>query len=464
MTKYHSTLSRREFLKMLGLGSASFTASAVAPSVFHDLDEVMASPLADFKRPSYIRVVEKPTVEIDWGMMQRFDYTEVMWANGLRKALGPDQYDLVFKVQQENRIKWIKDNKPGYTLKDDAMLNSTHWAPATFLGPKTSQTPEEIGVPRYEGTSEENSRMVRAYLRLHGASQVGFVRLEPDTTEKLIYSYDFGNLQQRFQQGPKLVFADVDQPSETDAVRIIPRKARWVIVYTIRMADELMRFAPTQLGETTTYVAYNLKTLIQGQLQNFLRGLGYMGLGEATQYNALGSAVGLGVMAGLGEQCRLMHLMTPEYGTRQRVFKLITDLPLISGKPIDFGVMHFCRVCKKCADFCPVKAIPNDTEPNWEVRGAYQNPGVRIWRRNDPVCNAYMRQAGYPEGCAICFAVCPLSKGNRQAFVHDFMRTTISKTPVLDRFFRNMDDFLGYGIRNDPALFWNLDLPPFGWK
>jgi epoxyqueuosine reductase len=127
-------------------------------------------------------------------------------------------------------------------------------------------------------------------------------------------------------------------------------------------------------------------------------------------------------------------------------------------------VMHFCRACKKCADFCPVKAIPNDTEPNWEVRGVYQNPGVRIWRRNEPVCNAYMRQAGYPEGCAICFAVCPLSKGNRQAFVHDIMRTTISKTPALDRFFRNMDDFLGYGIRNDPASFWNLDLPPFGWE
>jgi epoxyqueuosine reductase len=44
------------------------------------------------------------------------------------------------------------------------------------------------------------------------------------------------------------------------------------------------------------------------------------------------------------------------------------------------------------------------------------------------------------------------------------MRTTISKTPALDRFFRNMDDFLGYGIRNDPASFWNLDLPPFGWE
>ena len=127
-----------------------------------------------------------------------------MWANGLRKALGPDQYDEVFQVQAENRIKWIKEARPGYTLRDDAMLNANNWAPATFLGPQTAQTPDELGVPSYEGTPEENSRMIRAFLRLHGASQVGFVQLEPDTTEKLIYSYDFGSIAgaARFEQGP----------------------------------------------------------------------------------------------------------------------------------------------------------------------------------------------------------------------------------------------------------------------
>ncbi len=460
MSKHHSTISRRDFLKILGLGGVGLGASAVAAPVFHDLDEVMASPKADFKRPWYVQEVDKPTVEIDWSIMKRFDYHEVMWAAGLKKAWGPDQFEKIFKVQQENRIKWIKENRPGYTLRDDGLHNATHWAPVSFLGPKTSQTPEELGVPRYEGTPEENARMIRAFLRIHGAAQVGFVKLETNTTEKLIYSFDTGvgpNI------GPRLDILDVDEPSEREGYRVIPKKACWVIVYTIRMSDVLMRYTPNQVGLAPTMVAYNLKSLIQGQLQNFLRTLGYMCLGEASLFNALGTAVGLGVMAGLGEQCRIMHLLTPEYGVRQRVFKNITDLPLAPGKPIDFGAMNFCRTCKKCADFCPVKAIPYDTDPSWEIRGPYQNPGVRIWRRNEPVCNAYIRQAAYSEGCSICFGVCPLSKGNSKTFYNEIMKATISNTPVLNRLFRNMDDFFGYGIKSDPETFWEMDLPPFGW-
>jgi epoxyqueuosine reductase len=464
--KYHSTISRRDFLKILGLGGAGVAASIGIPPVFHDLEEVMASPIAEFKRPSYVKEVDKPTVEIDWNGMKRFDYSEVMWTGGLRKAVGPEQWEKLFRVQSENRIKWINENRPGYTLRDDAFLNCDHWAPITFLGPQTTQTPEQLGVPRFEGTPEDNARMIRAFLRFHGAALVGFVELERNTTEKLLYSYDsksswpWGNS----ERGRPFILADVDKPLEQDGALVIPNKARWIIVYTLRMSDEVMRWAPTQLSLRSTYVMYNLRTLIQGQLQNFLRGLGYMGIGATGPFNSLGTSVGFAVMAGLGEQCRVMHLMTPEYGLRQRVFVLATDMPLDPGKPIDFGVMRFCRVCKKCADFCPAQAISHDTEPSWDIRGPYNNPGVRIWRRLEPACNSYQVQSGYGEGCSVCFAVCPLSKGNRKAFYHDIMRTTISNTPVFDRAFRKMDDFLGYGIRNDPEKFWDLDLPPFGWE
>lgn len=41
--------------------------------VSHDLDDVMGSLLAEWKRPWWARSVDKPTVEIDWKMMERFD-------------------------------------------------------------------------------------------------------------------------------------------------------------------------------------------------------------------------------------------------------------------------------------------------------------------------------------------------------------------------------------------------------
>jgi reductive dehalogenase len=460
--KYHSTVSRRDFLKMLGLGGVGLGAAAISAPVIHDLDEMMASPLAEFKRPGWVKEVDKPTVEIDWNMMQRFDEHLVMWYAGLRNAWGSEEHNKIFKIQQENRIKWINENKPGYSLRDDALHNAAHWAPVSFLGPQTSETPEQLGVPHYEGRPEENARMIRAYLKLHGAAQVGFVELYSNTTEKMIFAYDTPEGFPAFNRGKMLVFSNLDEPIETETQRIIPKKARWVIVYTIRMSD-IMKWTPTHIGLAPTMVGYELKSLIQGQLQNFLRSLGYMCLGESSFYNSLGTHVGFGVLAGLGETSRIMHLMTPEYGVRQRVFMVITDLPLAPGKPIDFGAMQFCRTCKKCADFCPVQAIPHDTDPEWDVYGSYSSPGVRIWRRNEPVCNAYMLQAGFLEGCSICFGVCPLSKGNSKTFYNDFMKATMSNTPVLNRLFRNMDDFFGYGIKGDPERFWELDLPPFGW-
>ena len=458
MSKFHSTISRRDFLKILGLGGAGLGATAISTPVFHDLDEVLASPEAEFKRSWYVREVDKPTVEINWDIMQRFDYFEVMWANGLRKALGPDQYELVFRIGAQNRIKWLKENRPGFTLRDIALNNANHWAGLSFVGPQTSITPEALGVPPWEGTPEENARMIRAFLRLHGASQVVFAELESNTTEKLIYSYDTGPAP--LARGPALVFTDSDNPAEDENTRTIPRKARWVIIYAMRMADELMKRPLNQIGGRSHGYMYNLKSLLQGQLQNFLRTLGYMCLGEATRYNALGVHAGFAVLGGLGEMSRMGHTITPEYGLRQRVQMVITDLPLAPGKPVDFGVMNFCRTCKKCAENCPPKAISFTTEPDWDTFDKpFHNPGIKAWHWPQDKCNAWIRQTG---GCAVCFGVCPLSKGNRNAIYHDFMKATLSKTPVFNRLFKNFDDFMDYGIKN-PETFWELDLPPWGY-
>ncbi len=50
MVKHHSTISHRDFLKILCLGGVGLGAAAVSAPVIHDLDELMASPQANFKR------------------------------------------------------------------------------------------------------------------------------------------------------------------------------------------------------------------------------------------------------------------------------------------------------------------------------------------------------------------------------------------------------------------------------
>jgi reductive dehalogenase len=466
MGKQHSTLSRRDFLKYLGLGgvgigAASVGASAIAPlsPKVRDLDELTSSHLSELKRPWWVKETDKPTTEVDWQMMKRFDYHEVMWAAGLKKALGPEQFDRVFRQAALNRTNWIKENKPGQTLPDVAMTSCSHRAAQFFIGPQTSPTPEDLGVPRWEGTPEENARMVRAFLRMHGASLVTFCALDTNTTEKIFYSYDTGAGP---AQGPRLDIIDADQPEDNaeEGYRVIPKKARTVIVYAMRMSDEFIRRPVTQLGARMHGYMYDQKSIIQANLQNFLRTLGYMGIGEAALFNALGVSIGWAVMSGMGEMSRIGHCITPEYGIMLRVQKVVTDLPLAPGKPVNFGLANFCRTCKKCAEHCPPEALSKETEPTWDTRGKpYANPGVKNWYFPQETCNAYIREVN---GCARCFGVCPYSHGLRSP-IRDLFKASVATNSSLNRFWRTADDIL-YGTGELPVeKFWELDLPPWGY-
>ncbi len=469
MSRYHSTISRRDFMKALGVGGMGLGVSAVSPALFRDLDEVMASPLAVMRRPAWVKEVNKPTVEIDWNNIGAFDGADVMWEKGYAKAVGPEQLDKSLTIAAQNRKNWILQEKPGWTMRDYAFNQARVMLKAgytdtrglqTFLGPQNSPTPESLGLPRYEGTPEENARMVRAFLKTHGCSEVAYCELDTNTTEKILYKCDAA--------GVPYFIRDVEQPEENiDAegkgYRVIPKKARWVIVYTIRMSDELMRRAPTYLSYRTAFIAYEMQTMVQSWLQNFMRSLGYMCLGWHRITSSLGSTTGFGVMSGLGETCRTMHLITPEHGQMERVFCAITDMPLAPGKPVDFGAFNFCKTCKKCADYCPAKAIPPSTEPEWNPNAFYHRSGVRTWYRDEARCRAYMYQVD--NSCGICSAVCPFSKLYKSPY-HDVVRKITTTTPVFNRFFRKMDDFMGYGLcpSDEMEKYWESDIKPFGWE
>ena len=79
MSKFHSIVSRRDFMKNLGLAGAGMIGGAAlltAPK-FHDLDEMIASEGASYKqkRPWYVKERElfNPTADVDWDIMNRFD-------------------------------------------------------------------------------------------------------------------------------------------------------------------------------------------------------------------------------------------------------------------------------------------------------------------------------------------------------------------------------------------------------
>nr|UZH91646.1 reductive dehalogenase [uncultured bacterium] len=471
MTKHHSTISRRDFMKTLGLGSVGLGMSALVAPAFHDLDEMMASPMADFKRPSWVKETNKPTVDIDWKLMGQdpYDGSDCMWEKGYVKAVGETVANAIKAQGAENRIKWIKEKRPGFTDKDWAFNASRRFFQTpdylnpgnqTFLGPQTAPTLTSMGLPRYEGTPEENARMVRTFLKVHGCSEVAFCELDTNTTEKILYKCDAA--------GIPYFIRDQDQPEEVidpngKSYRVIPKRARSVIVYTMRMAPELLRRVPTYLSYRAAFIIYEQQCLTQSWLQQFMRALGYMCLGWHRITSSLGSTTGFGVMAGLGEMGRTQHLITPEHGQTERVFCAITDMPLAPGRPIDFGAFNFCKTCKKCAELCPSRSMSTDTEPTWEKRGFYQRSGVKAWWRYEPGCRSWMYNVD--NSCGKCISVCPFSKLYKAPY-HDVVREISSNTTLLNRFLRQMDDFLGFGARpeEDFEKFWDMDVPPWGYE
>jgi reductive dehalogenase len=455
MTDHDNNPSRRDFLKNVAFGGGMLsisgtTAMAAAGSVF---GSAMSGGV--YRRPWWVHQVEQPTTEIDWDTIKRVNAAEdILTVDGLGRFARPEENDRLKNLWRENELKRLIQNETGYTLKDFALanaFNSIHEAlPRSFLGPQQAPRPQELGIERWEATPEENTRILKVAMQQMGAATIGIVELN-DQTRKLIYSVD--------NDGKEIIFENVTEAYEDHEKRVIPFNAHWLIVYTVQMSDIAIKRAPTKIAQITTRESYQRGLIIQNNVQEFLRGLGYQGIGEAS-LNGLGIAPAFAVLGGLGELSRLNRVITPEFGPMVRIFKLITDLPLVADKPIDAGIARFCRVCKKCAEACPPSALSFETEPGWVPIGEWNNPGHQAWFEDSARCRRYwFEELG--TNCGICFSVCPFSKRNR-SFMHDLVRMQIATFPELNDLARNMDDALGYGIQKDPEDWWQLDLPEYG--
>ena len=146
-------------------------------------------------------------------------------------------------------------------------------------------------------------------------------------------------------------------------------------------------------------------SFVRALLGEFIRNLGYTAIQCG---NDTGLSVPLAIDAGLGQLGRHGLLITPQFGSRIRLCKIFTDLPLHADQPIDFGVTTFCRQCKRCAEACEVDAISMDDEPTFTPTCKSNNPGVLKWPVNAERCYEFWCDNG--GDCSTCIAVCPYTR------------------------------------------------------
>ena len=289
--------------------------------------------------------------------------------------------------------------------------------------------------------------MLRTATRIFGAFDVGFVKLNKNN-KKFLY----GNL----------IFEDVEEGYDPgDGRMILPDKDLWVIVAAI--PQSLLMGQHNNMGAPYAH-AYSQAYIYSNRMKTFLQTLGYQGYGGGT--TSIGVAPAFGVLSGVAEYGRTGQMVSPHVGTMFRTVMLtITDLPLAETKPIDAGILAFCKTCKKCAENCPSGAISMDDEPSWitEAPPWQSSIGIKGYQTDTKACFEQMFKE--LPSCQNCQSVCPFSKFDKAA-LHEVIKATIGITPATNKLIATMDNAFGYGMKSpEEANLWDIDprdIPLFG--
>ncbi len=218
---------------------------------------------------------------------------------------------------------------------------------------------------------------------------------------------------------------------------------RYAIAFSVDMDHASLGTAPEGPTVMESAQQYLTAGAVAIQMATFIRSLGWPAEAHIDgNYKVICPLVAKD--AGLGEIGRMGLLMTPRQGPRVRLGVVTTDLPLlVDPATFDAAVLHFCSICRKCADICPVDAISN--EERGEIDGAQR------WRISSEACFGYWCAVG--TDCGQCMRVCPYSHPDNT--LHNLVRTGLRRSGLFRHLALRLDDLL-YGRRPSP-------LPPAPW-
>jgi reductive dehalogenase len=277
----------------------------------------------------------------------------------------------------------------------------------------------------------------------YGASLAGIAELNP----LWLYSDRFSPRgEDRGHAIP--VLSEGERFAQSDEALYIPQSMNRVIALAFEedfygIANSPGRLASAAVGDGYSRMAYTAATLAE-----FVRGLGYRAIPAG---NGIGLSIPMAIDAGLGELGRLGLLITPKYGPRIRLAKVITDMPLIPDLRISFGVTEFCEACMLCADECPSGAI-TDGPRTWKGKSPSNNPGTLKWYIESEKCYDFN---GF--SCSNCKRVCPFTKPNN-SWLHRIIRKTIEgRIGPVNNLMVTLDQASGYGRQIQDREFWSRD-------
>jgi len=359
------------------------------------------------------------------GEVQRADERDIVFARNRSIRPGSDEYRLYYEElhpewkERDDRRRALGGplSKPGKidNWRPNSSLMFANFQIPAFLGPHAEMGPMPDHPPA-ELDPAKASEIVKGIARHLGAAAVGVCKVDP----RWVYSHRGEIFYENWDEW--------GQPIES-----FPPYA---VVVATEMDHEMVQGAPHTPAVVESTANYARGAYITTILAQWFAAMGHRGEAEHNRHYKC-VMVPLAVDAGLGELGRFGYLISDQVGARCRIFACLTDMPLAVDEPVDLGAERFCENCMKCADSCPSRSIPKGQKAVAR--------GTRRWLLDADTCFAYWGKIG--TDCCVCMSVCPFSRPNRS--LHKLVRWMLKRSPLAQRFFPYVDNFL-YGTRWKP--------------
>jgi reductive dehalogenase len=358
--------------------------------------------------------------EIDEKSYQRFEQKfNMIYRRMWDKSL--PTYRQMFEKNIENHIN---SNKDGYSRIDFALV-AAGWtvyekSPYAFTWKRDDLIDIGYGVNWMKSKHviedpKSFTNIIKKAALFYGATSVGVAEINENWLYKTAFVRPEDKSEAEAKEGVRageIDFSILEQPIN------IPRGIDKVITMTVEMDHDAISTAPAQPAAAAAALAYSKMAFIISCLGEFIRNLGYRAL-QCGNDTAL--SIPLAIDAGLGALGRNGLLITPELGSRVRICKVFTDLPVIPDT-LNFEfikkVRHTCQNCLKCAEACETEAISSEENPTFKGRNISNNHGVKKYYIDGEKCFEYWIENS--SDCGNCIAVCPFSKIKRYLNPNEF--------------------------------------------
>jgi len=172
------------------------------------------------------------------------------------------------------------------------------------------------------------------------------------------------------------------------------------------------------MGDPISFQAYAHLGLVAETMANYIRRLGWDALAQygpsfVNRYSVL--LPPLLIAAGIGEVSRAGIILNPYLGLGFKAAAILTNMPLIPDRPIDFGLQSFCQSCKICAQNCPSKAISMGDKVMYN--------GYETWKLDVKRCASFNFTNKKGTMCNRCVKSCPWT--NPPTWPHNLVREMV---------------------------------------